>query len=166
MPPKAVKTQIIIKVKRQASIYFITVLPNDTISTVKAKIVDIVNKSGGLILKDELKPITEGGIRAPDAPMIGGIDDSSSDAEQEGAEDDGYDTDDTAPMVFTNTKQISIDEIELGYSEANGDGIIDIKTEDSTKVSNLKWIVDFATIVFKLKNEDFKLFYNEYGKDV
>lgn len=165
MPPKASKTEIILKAKRQASIYFITVLANDTISTLKSKIVEIVNNSGGLTLNDELKPINEEEIQAPEEiPMIGNMSNSSSDNEEgKGDEDDGYDTDDTAPMVFSNKRQISIDDLQLGVFNNEGE-MTELENNDNMKISSFQWN-DFTTIGFKLKNEQFHIFFNEYGKE-
>lgn len=165
MPPKSSKSQTLVKVKRQASIYFVSVLPTDTIATLKAKIVDIVNKSGGVIVNDELKPPAEGNDgtgSAPTVPVIGAVD-NSSDEEPMDQDDEGYDTDDTAPMVTPNSKLISLDQIELATQSAEGE-MEALDADDKTKIQGLSW-QDFTTVVFKLPNEEFAIFSREYGKE-
>lgn len=159
MPPKSAPKHLIIKAKRQASVYFITVLPNDTFGTLKAQIAEIVNHSGGLIIDDALNPISEAD-EIPEIPTIGANLDSSSDEEDAKEADDGYETDDTAPMIAPARKQISIDDIDIALYPS----LTELQ-EDNMKIQDFdESIDDFAEVVFKMKNEEsFNVYSKAYG---
>lgn len=171
MPPKKANADLLLlKLKRHSSTYIVDVRKKNDLAHLKAKLVEMINTTGGLPIVD--KPITlhgnSGGPPDIEMPIIG-VADSDSESDSDLQARDGNDESKSASVSTDITASTKIlvkeEDITLGLFSQLGDihssNVTILDMPDSTKIDKLNW-QDFIPIAFKHKDEEFKLYRQQY----
>lgn len=179
MPPKkASKNLLVLKLKRQSSTYVVESNANGTLDDLKVKLTTMINSTNGL--KKDDTPISldvqdsmnlSAGVDHVPVPKIGLNDSSDSETEKaiaENSEDEAIDIEEKSTATELNDNshiQVSADQIIIGKFENGADiyasAIEEFDEADDSKLDKLD-LEDFASLAFKLKDEEFKIYKPQY----
>ena len=158
MPQNKKNLPIIGKFKRQSQTVFVTATPRETFGVLVTRLVDTINKTGGLKLENEpigLDNEDDDGNEDLELPDIDipkpSFETASSDEEQQNS--DEKDTD--AGNVQLDAEKLKF-ALPRDPSDIYQGGFEDMDCKTSDKISNLA-LTDYSVIAFALKDEDFRI---------
>jgi len=160
MPQNRKNLPVIVKFKRQSQTVFVTATPRETFGTLVSRLVDMINKMGGLKLENDPVKLDEvdgsdnadSGLPEIDIPKPS-FETATSDEEQESIGD-------IKQHKEAGGVQIDAEKLKFALPRDPSDiykaGFKDVEYKPSDKISSLS-LTDYSVIAFALNDEDFKI---------